>query len=195
MSIDESGYTKREKEIHLAAYEKGARDAFLKQATQQPVELSATPQDVIDYIDEALQGFDGCEVNPSNYRDEDVCHLNEGYVGLFQTLEHARSMLNNLATPSLRLMTVQSAAEVIAAADLDDCGGGDWKNYRHMAEALIGRFHASPPEREVVTPEELQGAIWDAMKPAGMHESDVAKRLLKSFDIRRRGSVQEGECN
>jgi len=48
---------------------------------------------LIELIDAALAEFDGCEINPSNYNHDDACNLNNGYVGLFQTLEEVKAKL------------------------------------------------------------------------------------------------------
>ncbi|MEI6283279.1 MAG: hypothetical protein WCP82_11305 [Alphaproteobacteria bacterium] len=52
---------------------------------------------VAGLVREILQGgldnFDGVEINPSNYRHDDVRNLNDGYVGLFQTIEAALALL------------------------------------------------------------------------------------------------------
>ena len=45
--------------------------------------------DVRAELKNALEEYDGCEINPSNYRHDDVCHLNDNYVGLFQAVERA----------------------------------------------------------------------------------------------------------
>jgi hypothetical protein len=57
---------------------------------------------IIEYIDGALQEFDGCVINPSNYDHELACHLNNGYVGLFQTLEEVKRMLSIRKPVSLK---------------------------------------------------------------------------------------------
>lgn len=52
-----------------------------------------TTQEALKLAEEELQGgidnYDGCEINPSNYRHDDACNLNNGYVGLFQAIEAA----------------------------------------------------------------------------------------------------------
>ncbi len=42
---------------------------------------------------DGLSSFDGCEINPSNYGDCAVSQLNDGYVGLFQTIESALAII------------------------------------------------------------------------------------------------------
>jgi hypothetical protein len=55
---------------------------------------------IIRYIDDSLADADGREINPSNYAHDDACHVNDGYVQLFGTLENVRTMLQKLPTPA-----------------------------------------------------------------------------------------------
>lgn len=54
-----------------------------------PVQIPPIRDDVRAELKNALEEYDGCEINPSNYRHDDVCHLNDNYVGLFQAVERA----------------------------------------------------------------------------------------------------------
>ena len=81
--FDETVFSESEKQIWLAGYEKGARDAFLKAAkTEQPVELSQIERGAVEHlvkreiprlllsIAECVDG-EGCEmlIEREHYRD------------------------------------------------------------------------------------------------------------------------------
>lgn len=49
------------------------------------------------YLQGVLDECDGREINPSNYDHDDACHLNNGYVTLFQGIEEAIKQLKSPA--------------------------------------------------------------------------------------------------
>ena len=46
-------------------------------------------QELVEALKAELEQADGCEINPANYDHADICHLNDGYVSLFEGVERA----------------------------------------------------------------------------------------------------------
>lgn len=47
------------------------------------------------------------------------------------------------------VLSVQEIAEVLCTADTDEHGIDDWKNYKHMAEAIAPFLHCAPKRESV----------------------------------------------
>lgn len=63
-------------------------------------------------------------------------------------INEAYDIIKKHQSGEIRLLTTQEIAEVLCTADTDEHGIDDWKNYRHMAEA-IAPFLSVAPAREL----------------------------------------------
>lgn len=92
----------------------------------------------LEQVREALQcglnDTDGCELNMSNYHHDDVHHLNNSYVVLFQSIEQALATLDCILN--------QDEAEMVEAVALEILAGSVQNDPLHDRDKLIRRYKA-----------------------------------------------------
>ena len=97
----------------------------------QPPPTDAERQAALDAMQSALDEFNGCGINPSNYKSDDVFNLNNGYEGLFGALEQAIKDIASLQSP--RVPVIEILETVLEQAEDD----GLWFNAKYASEAYL----------------------------------------------------------